>query len=105
MDHVDEHADVLDGRALVDAVAEVEDVSRAPAGAGQDRLHTLADRRRRGEQRGRIQVALHAHVVPRWNGDTNYMAVIGETRVIPDGLNALYRELRSRVSAADAGQG
>ena len=36
---------------------------------------------------------MHAHVVPRWNGDTNYMAVLGETRVIPDGLDALYRDL------------
>lgn len=38
---------------------------------------------------------LHAHIVPRWGGDTNYMAVIGEVRVIPDSLDALWKELRA----------
>ncbi len=36
---------------------------------------------------------LHAHVVPRWSGDTNFMAVLGDARVIPDSLAALYGEL------------
>ncbi|MCC7291070.1 MAG: HIT domain-containing protein [Phycisphaerales bacterium] len=40
---------------------------------------------------------VHAHVVPRWNGDTNYMAVLGQVRVIPDALDALYRELVAAV--------
>ena len=35
----------------------------------------------------------HCHVVPRWAGDTNYMAVLGNTRVVPDGLDTLYNEL------------
>ncbi|MCB9850306.1 MAG: HIT domain-containing protein [Phycisphaerales bacterium] len=36
---------------------------------------------------------LHHHVVARWTGDTNYMAVLGGTRVIPDGLDATYAQL------------
>ena len=36
---------------------------------------------------------LHNHVVARWNGDTNYMAVLGDVRVIPDGLDATYDQL------------
>ncbi len=36
---------------------------------------------------------LHGHVVPRWSGDTNYMAVVSDTRVISESLDALYVRL------------
>ncbi len=37
---------------------------------------------------------LHFHVVPRWNGDTNFMAVFGDVRVIPQHIRETYKELR-----------
>jgi len=43
---------------------------------------------------------VHAHIVPRWTGDTNYMAVLGNTRVVPDALDALYKELVTNAQAA-----
>ena len=36
---------------------------------------------------------IHFHLLPRWNGDANFMSVIGETRVLPEDLKESWRKL------------
>lgn len=38
---------------------------------------------------------MHVHIVPRWNGDTNFMPVLADTRVVPQALDATCDYLRS----------
>jgi ATP adenylyltransferase len=42
---------------------------------------------------------MHLHVVPRWNGDTNFMPVVADTKVMPEHLDVVYQRLKEAIAA------
>jgi ATP adenylyltransferase len=48
-----------------------------------------------------VEAHVHFHVVPRWNGDTNFMTVFADVRVIPEHLQETYRRLLPHFAPAE----
>ena len=42
---------------------------------------------------------MHFHIVPRWNGDTNFMPVIADIKVVPEHLDSVYHQLKQAIES------
>ena len=47
-----------------------------------------------------VKEHVHLHIVPRWNGDTNFMSTLAETRVLPEALEDTWRRIKKGFTAS-----
>lgn len=86
----------LDSETLAELMAQVQLALKAL------RLAMNPDGFNMGINEGKVAGAgfaehLHFHIVPRWQGDTNFMPVIADIKVMPDHLENVYRQLKEAL--------
>ena len=104
------------GHVMVVPFAHLDELQKLPAGAAQEMM-TLSQKMEGilrqiyspdgvnlGMNIGRAAGAgvaghIHMHILPRWVGDTNFMTVTGESRVLPENLDETWRKLRGVLEA------
>jgi ATP adenylyltransferase len=47
-----------------------------------------------------VEDHVHTHIIPRWSGDTNFITVVSDIRVIPEALDATYAELLGKITGS-----
>jgi ATP adenylyltransferase len=52
---------------------------------------------------GSVDTHIHFHIVPRWEGDTNFMPVLGDTKVLSNDLRRIYVQLRETIASLRSG--
>jgi ATP adenylyltransferase len=92
------------GHLLAMPLRHVARVDDATAEEMAETMALVQDGYNIGMNLGRVAGAgvpghLHMHVVPRWNGDTNFMPVVADTKVLPESLETTYDRLTTLLRA------
>jgi ATP adenylyltransferase len=98
---INSHVGAID---RVDAAELMEAVELVQGATAALRAEYGADSFNIGLNQGRAAGAgapdhVHVHVVPRWQGDLNFMPVLGDVRVLPETLEQTWERLRGRFDA------
>jgi ATP adenylyltransferase len=93
----------LDAATLAELMAQVQLAVRAL------RMVMKPDGFNMGLNEGKVAGAgyadhMHFHIVPRWYGDTNFMPVIADIKVIPEHLDNVYQQLKQALETLKDGQ-
>jgi ATP adenylyltransferase len=88
--------EALDAATLSDLMAQVQLALRAL------RIAMKPDGFNMGINEGKVAGAgfadhVHFHIVPRWNGDTNFMPVIADIKVVPDHIDSTYQRIKEAL--------
>ena len=94
--------ELLDAPALAEMMAQVQLALKAL------RLTMRPDGFNMGINQGKVAGAgfadhVHYHIVPRWDGDTNFMPVIADIKVMPEHLDTVYRKLKATLREIQEG--
>ena len=95
--HIGDFA-ALDATTLAEMMQLAQRVERALAAAYKPEGYNLGMNLGRCAGAG-ITGHLHLHVLPRWNGDTNFMSAVGETRVHPEEMATTFDKLQKALAA------
>jgi ATP adenylyltransferase len=92
------HIGILEDMTVQERNEHYQLVSKS---VGVLRAETKTDSFNVGMNLGRVAGAgiadhIHTHIVPRWNGDNNFMPVIAETRVISESIQEIYSQLQEK---------
>jgi len=95
--HTGEYGALTEAELLDHARLKARTFDALEAGLGPDAFN--AGLNLGGPAGGSIADHLHTHVVPRWNGDTNFMPVIAETSVIVEAIAETYERVHDAFAA------
>lgn len=93
----------------LDAVTLAELMAQAQLALSALRLAMRPEGFNMGINEGKVAGAgfaghMHFHIVPRWNGDTNFMPVIADIKVMPEHLSNVYHQLKEAIAIVKSEQ-